>query len=45
MSAEDGEKLAEYRLDSPPMFDGMAAANGRLYISAVDGTIVCFGGE
>ncbi len=41
VSAEDGSKLAEYRLDSPPAFDGLIAAGGRLYLSTLDGRIVC----
>jgi len=42
-SSEDGKKLAEYKLESPPVFDGMIAANGRLYISTRDGRLVCMG--
>jgi outer membrane protein assembly factor BamB len=42
-SAEDGKELAEYKLDSPPVFDGMIAANGRLYISTTDGRLICMG--
>ena len=42
VSAADGKKLAEHQLDSPPVFDGMAAANGRLYLSTAEGTVVCF---
>jgi len=45
VSASDGEKLAEYKLDSPPVFDGMAAANGRLYFSTIDGKVMCMGGS
>jgi hypothetical protein len=45
VSASDGNVLAEHRLDCPPTFDGMAAANGRLYISLEDGRLVCMGGE
>ena len=41
MSAQDGGKLAEYKLDSPPAFDGMASAQGRLYISTMNGSVVC----
>jgi hypothetical protein len=26
-----------------PVFDGMAAAGGRLYLSTVDGAVVCLG--
>jgi hypothetical protein len=42
-SAEDGAELARYELDSPPVFDGMAAAGGRLYLTTVDGRVRCFG--
>jgi hypothetical protein len=42
VSSADGKKLAEYDLDSPPIFDGMAAAAGRLYMSTVDGKVICF---
>jgi len=45
VSASDGEKLAEYKLDSPPVFDGMAAANGRLYLATKNGKILCFAGN
>jgi outer membrane protein assembly factor BamB len=42
-NAADGQKLAEYQVDSPPVFDGLTAAAGRLYWSAIDGTLVCMG--
>jgi len=42
VSAKDGKKLAEYVLESPPTYDGMAAANGQLYLSTKDGNVVCF---
>jgi outer membrane protein assembly factor BamB len=42
VSASDGRKLAEYKLASAPAWDGIAAANGSLYISGVDGSITCF---
>jgi len=42
-SKTDDRKLAEKKLDSPPVFDGMAAAKGRLYLSLEDGSIICFG--
>jgi len=44
VSASDGTKLAEYKLDSPPAWDGMAATNGRLYLSTIDGEVLCFAG-
>jgi hypothetical protein len=45
VSAADGKRLAERRLDSPPVFDGMIAANERLYIATRDGRVVCMGGS
>ena len=45
VAAATGKKLAEYPLASPPVFEGIAAANGRLYISAADGNVVCLDGE
>jgi hypothetical protein len=43
VSKDDGQKLAEYKLDSPPVSDGMAPAAGRLYFSTVDGRVTCTG--
>jgi len=40
-SAKDGSKLAEYFLSAPVNWDGMAAADGRLYLSTTDGRISC----
>jgi hypothetical protein len=40
MSTSNGQKLAEYSLDSPPVWDGMAAANGRLYLSLENGRLL-----
>jgi outer membrane protein assembly factor BamB len=39
----NGQKLAEYKLNSPPVFNGAAVANGKLYISMKNGTLVSFG--
>ena len=41
--SRDGKKLAEQKLDSPPVFDGMIAASGRVYVSTRDGRVVCIG--
>ncbi|MDP6523070.1 MAG: PQQ-binding-like beta-propeller repeat protein [Kiritimatiellia bacterium] len=41
VSDSDGSKLSELHLESPPLFDGMIAANGSLYISNMDGSVVC----
>jgi hypothetical protein len=45
ISASDGTELARYRLDSSPVFDGMAAANGRLYLSLENGQVLCMAGQ
>ena len=42
ISAENGENLHEYELNSPPVFDGMAAANGRLYLATMDDYVSCW---
>jgi hypothetical protein len=41
VSAADGRQLGACDLSSPPVFDGMAAAGGRLYLSLMDGSILC----
>ena len=40
ISASDGTQLAEYPLECSPIFDGMAAVGGRLYISLENGHVV-----
>ena len=45
VSAADGQKVNETDLDFPPVWDGMAAAGGRLYISTSGGTIHCLEGR
>ena len=42
-STVDGEQQAEYPLQAPPVFDGLIAANGRLYLGLTDGNVVCMG--
>jgi hypothetical protein len=41
VSPSDGQKLAAYRLDSMPRFDGLIAAAGRLYLATADGKVLC----
>jgi len=43
VSAADGKPLARYELDSPPVFDGMAAAQGRLVTTTTSGRVLCLG--
>ncbi len=38
-----GEKLATYKLDVPPVFDGLIAAENKLFMSTLDGRVQCFG--
>ena len=43
VSAADGSNLKEINLDVLPVFDGMIAAYGNIYMSTVDGRVVCLG--
>ncbi|MBT3201399.1 MAG: PQQ-binding-like beta-propeller repeat protein [Phycisphaerales bacterium] len=43
VSKTDGKKLAEYKLDYPPVFDGMIAADGKLFVVTIDGGVRCYG--
>jgi len=43
ISADNGEKIAQYSLEHAPVFDGMIAANNRLYLSTTNGRILCMG--
>ena len=42
LDKESGERLAEYELDSPPVWNGIAAVEGLLFLSCRDGSLVCF---
>jgi outer membrane protein assembly factor BamB len=41
ISAAEGKTLSAYRLDALPVFDGLAAAQGRLYLTLQDGRLLC----
>ena len=41
--ARDGKILSRTSVDSQPVFDGMAVAGGRVYISLINGEIICLG--
>jgi hypothetical protein len=43
VAAQSGKTLAERKLDAPPVFDGLIAANRRLYMSTTGGKVVCLG--
>jgi len=42
VSAADGKTRSELKLAAPPVWDGMAAADGRLYIATIDGKVACY---
>jgi len=42
---DHGKLLARHALDTIPVFDGMAAAGGCLYVSTVDGSVLCLSGR
>ena len=44
-AAKDGKALATVALESPPVFDGLIAAGGRLYMVDKAGAVRCYGGK
>ena len=45
VSTTDGERTDEIELDSPPVWDGMAATKGKLFMATMDGKVHCFQGR
>jgi hypothetical protein len=43
ISAKDGTKIGELKLNSLPTWDGMATAYGRIYLTTIDGRVSCYG--
>jgi outer membrane protein assembly factor BamB len=43
ISGADGSTVNSKDLKSPPVWDGLAVAHGRLFMATVDGKVVCFG--
>ncbi len=43
VNTDKGTVASEVKLDSPPVWDGMAVAQGRLYVASQDGKVRCFG--
>jgi len=41
VNAADGRMISECELPAMPVFDGLAAANDRLYLSTLDGRVLC----
>lgn len=44
LSINDGSTLEEHELSSPPVFQGVAAARGRIFVSLKNGKLLSFGG-
>lgn len=45
MSTADGSRIGEIAIESPPVFDGMATAGGKLFVSHKNGRLTCFKGQ
>ncbi len=43
INADTGEEAHRVKIDSLPAWDGLAGANGKLFLSTLDGQIICFG--
>ncbi len=43
VSTAKGNIGGEIKVESPPVWDGMAIAQGRLYVASVDGKVTCYG--
>jgi len=44
LSTGDGHIRTEYELDAPPVLDGVSVSGGRLFVSTIDGKILCYEG-
>jgi hypothetical protein len=42
VSSDDGKEVASLDLAESPIFDGMIAANEKLYMATMDGSVLCF---
>jgi hypothetical protein len=45
LAGADGKKLQVLPLESRPVYDGLSAAGGRLYLATEDGRLICFGAK
>ena len=45
VDTKTGKKITEYKMESIPVWDGMAAANGSIFMSTMDGEVVCYSGK
>ncbi|MBD3265747.1 PQQ-binding-like beta-propeller repeat protein [bacterium] len=40
-SAKDGRELSQLEIDAPPVWDGMAAARGHIFLALKNGSVAC----
>jgi outer membrane protein assembly factor BamB len=45
VSAADGKPVARYQLAALPVFDGLAAAQNRLFLATASGQVLCLGAD
>jgi hypothetical protein len=45
LAKTSGEQIAAWQLESPPVFDGVSAAAGRVLVASEDGSVTCFVGS
>lgn len=45
VDATDGKKLAQYKLDSLPVWDGMVVSEGKLYLATKSGEVISYSGK
>ena len=45
LDTKDGRQLQELRFDAAPVWDGIAIAHGRYFVSLKDGSVVCLSGK
>jgi len=45
LSKTDGSRQQTITLPGRPVYDGLSASGGRLYLSMGDGKLICYGGR
>ena len=45
ISSKDGRQIESIALESPPVFDGLIAANKHLFASLRNGNLICLAGK
>ena len=43
VDSKNGQRKKDFKLDSPPVWDGVAVARGCIFIVTTDGKIQCYG--